>query len=314
MAEIGSFRFSEVRSVRTQGARISVATAGDGPALLLLHGYPQTHRMWERIAPALARDYTLVAPDLRGYGASEKPASTADHSTYSKRAMAADMAEVMTLLGYDRFAVCGHDRGARVAHRMALDWAERIDRVAFLDIVPTLYRFEHLNLEMAKKAYHWFFLIQKSPLPETLIGANPAYFLKTTLNSWAAREDFWEERAFDSYLSNLQTHEGRLATCEDYRASASIDLEHDRADRGRRIECPTLVLWGERSPQGSSYDMLGVWRDYVTDLRGEAIISGHFLAEEAPELTASALLAFLREARGQPARMVTRRGGELAPT
>ena len=231
----------ETRRIATSGAEIHLRHGGSGTPLLLLHGYPQTHAIWHRLAPLLAARFHLILPDLRGYGRSSKPPGGPRHEGYAKRSMAQDMAEVMTALGHERFSVIGHDRGGRVAHRLALDHAPRVERLVVLDIVPTLYRFENVSQEVATKAYHWFFLIQPEPFPERLIGADPDFFLRHTLNSWALTPDFWDARAYADYLSAFEQPETIHATCEDYRAGASIDLDHDRADFGRRrLEMPVL--------------------------------------------------------------------------
>ena len=267
-------------------------TGGSGPPLLLLHGYPQTHLMWRKLAPRLAAEFTVVAPDLRGYGDSSKPPAGPDHINYSKRALAQDQVEVMAALGFERFLVAGHDRGARVAHRLARDHPERIERLALLDIVPTLYRFETIDQKAATSSYHWFFLIQPGGLPERLIGAEPEFFLRHSLGSWARDPAALEPEIFPEYLRCFRNPETIRATCDEYRAGASIDLVHDRADRGRKLALPLLVLWGQRSSQDSGYDVLGVWRDHAENVSGQAIASGHFLPEEAPDETYQALRRF----------------------
>ena len=272
-----------LRRITTSGADISLVTGGSGPPLLLLHGYPQTHLMWRKLAPRLAADFTIVVPDLRGYGDSSKPPAGADHANYAKRALALDQVETMAALGFERFAVAGHDR-----HRLARDHPERIERLALLDVVPTLYRFETIDQKAATASYHWFFLIQPGGLPERLIGAEPEFFLRHSLRDPAV----FEPEAFAEYLRCFRNPETIRATCDEYRAGASIDLVHDRSDRGRRITMPLRVLWGERSSQGSGYDVLGVWRDHAEIVSGRGIASGHFLPEEAPEETYGALHRF----------------------
>lgn len=274
--------------VETQGARIHVTVRGEGPPVLLLHGYPQTHRLWDRVAPALARRAQVVAPDLRGYGDSSTPPGGADHAGYSKRAMAQDLVEVMASLGHDRFAVVGHDRGARVGHRMALDHPEAVERLAVLDIVPTLHMVEHADAAFATGYYHWFFLAQAGGLPERLIGADPEWFLREKLARWSAPGAVPDEAAVAEYVRCF-TPETVHASCEDYRAALGIDLEHDRAARGQRVGCPVLVLWGEQGFVARTYDVLDVWRGYATDVGGGAVPGGHFCPEEAPQEVLAAL-------------------------
>ena len=276
------------RRIATSGAQINLVTGGNGPPLLLLHGYPESHLMWRKLAPRLAAEFTVVVPDLRGYGDSSKPPAGADNAGYSKRALALDQVETMRALGFEHFAVAGHDRGARVAHRLARDHSERIERLALLDIVPTLYRFETIDQKAATASYHWFFLIQPGGLPERLIGAEPEFFLRHSLRDPAV----FDPEAFAEYLRCFENPETIRATCDEYRAGATIDLVHDRADRGRRITMPLLVLWGERSSQGSGYDVLGVWREHAENVSGQGLASGHFLPEEAPEETYAALHGF----------------------
>jgi haloacetate dehalogenase len=283
----------EQRRIATSGAEINLVTGGRGPPLLLLHGYPQTHLLWRKIAPRLAEEFTLVIPDLRGYGDSSKPPAGAEQIAYSKRALAQDQAETMGALGFERFMVAGHDRGARVAHRLVRDHAERIDRVALLDIVPTLYRFETIDDKAARGSFHWFFLIQPGGLPERLIGAEAEFFLRHMLGL-ARSPDRLEPEVFADYLRCFSNPATIRATCDEYRAGAGIDLEHDRADRAKKITMPLLVLWGKTSGQGSGYDMLSVWHDHANDVRGHAVDSGHFLPEDAPDPTCAALRRFFK--------------------
>ena len=282
----------EDRRIETSGASINLVTGGSGPPLLLLHGYPQTHLMWRKLAPRLAAEFTVVAPDLRGYGDSSKPLAGPDNVNYSKRSLAQDQVETMAALGFERFAVAGHDRGARVAHRLARDHPERIERLALLDIVPTLYRFETIDQKAATSSWHWFFLIQPSGFPERLIGAEAEFFLRHQLGALLREPAKLAPEAFAEYLRCFKNPETIRATCDEYRAGATIDLIHDRADRGRRLTMRLLMLWGERSSQGSGYDILSVWRDHAEDVTGHAVNSGHFLAEDAPEDTYRALRDF----------------------
>ena len=271
------------RDVETSGTRIHCIIGGRGPPLLLLHGYPQTHAMWHRIAPALAKEYTVVCADLRGYGDSGKPASDATHAAYSKRAMAADMVEVMQIFGFDRFRLGGHDRGGRVAHRLCVDHPDAVERVAVLDISPTRTMFGQTDSAFATAYYHWFFLIQPFDLPERMIGADPLYYLNRKLGGWGSASAIFDARAFAEYARCFSDPATIHASCEDYRAAASIDLEHDAADvaEGRKVRCPLLVLWGEKGVVHRLFTPLEDWRAVATDVRGRALPSGHYLAEEA---------------------------------
>lgn len=293
----------EDHDLEVDGVRLHAKVGGSGPPLLLLHGYPQTHVMWHRVAPGLTDRHTVVLADLRGYGDSARPASAADHSSYSKRAMADDQVGLMKALGFDRFALVGHDRGARVAHRMCLDHPEAVSRVAFLDIVPTRHVFTHVDRALAQAYYHWFFLSQEPDLPERLIGGDPAYYLRRKLDQWSGSTglEAFAREAVDEYVRCFSDPEVIRASCEDYRAGASIDLEHDEVDaaHGRRVECPALVMWGAEGFVGRMYDVVEVWRGYVDDVRGQQVDGGHFLPEEAPEETLSALRDFLTEPPAQ---------------
>lgn len=270
-------------------AAIRVRHGGSGPPLLLLHGNPQTHVMWHRVAPLLARDFTVVATDLRGYGDSTKPPTTPDHAPYSKRAMALDQIAVMEQLGFERFFVAGHDRGGRCAYRMALDHPQRVLRLAVLDIVPTSEAFRRADMAFGLGYWHWFFLAQPYDLPERLIGADPEGHLLRDQE----RLDLWAPEALEDYLRCFRNPETIHAVCEDYRAAATIDFAHDEADRGRRrIACPVLALWGRRTYLEAWYDVLAIWRDWAGDVRGRALDCGHYLPEEAPEETYAELRDF----------------------
>lgn len=282
----------EQLTVATSAVDLHVVHGGSGPPLLLLHGFPQTHVMWRDVARRLASSFRVVCPDLRGYGDSGKPASDDTHAAYAKRAMAGDMVELMSRLGFDRFDVAGHDRGGRVTHRLALDHPQRVRRACVLDIAPTLHMFMHIDRMLATAYYHWFFLIQPDGLPERMIGADPACYLRECLRRWSAPGAHFDESVVAEYVRCYANPATIHASCEDYRAAASIDLVHDEADRARRIECPLLVLWGARGVIARAYDVLAVWRDYATDVRGGTLDCGHFLPEERPAEIAAQLSAF----------------------
>jgi len=285
--------FEAVR-LQTLGAEINLVHGGAGKPLLLMHGYPQTHMMWHRVAPRLAEEYHVICPDLRGYGDSSKPESSADHAPYSKREMANDMVEVMKELGYQQFAATGHDRGARVLHRMILDHPERVERACVMDIAPTHHMFKTTDQEFATGYYHWFFLIQPNGLPERLIGADPEYYLTEKMGRWSSPDSIFAPEAFDEYLRCFRKPETIHASCEDYRAAASIDLEHDASDLNRKIECPLLVLWGDKGLVHRKYEVLEVWRERANHVSGTALKCGHYLPEESPEQVLDELLPFLR--------------------
>jgi haloacetate dehalogenase len=290
------FEGFEKSRIETPEAEIVVVRGGEGPPVLLLHGYPQTHSMWHPVAPRLAEDFTVVAADLRGYGDSSKPFGEEDHSTYSKRAMAGDLASVMGSLGFDSFAVVGHDRGGRVGHRMALDFPDRVTKLAVLDIVPTRHVYTTVGKDLATAYYHWFFFIQPYDLPETLIGADPIYYLRKKLGGWGTPLETFAPEALAEYercFDAATIH----ASCEDYRAGASIDLDHDEKDKNedRKVGCPLLALWGGQGVVEKTYDVEAVWREYATDVKGKPLDAGHFLAEERPEETVRELRTFLKE-------------------
>ncbi len=289
------FEGFQQRRIATSGTEIALRLMGQGPPLLLLHGYPQTHAIWHRLAPALAQRFTVVCADLRGYGDSGKPGSDATHAPYAKRAMALDMVEVMAALGFDRFMVAGHDRGGRVVHRLCLDHPLRVARAAVLDIVPTRTLFRAANQALATGYYHWFFLIQPEPLPERMIGADPMFYLQRKLAQWSAAKDLgWlAPEALAEYERCFADPATIHASCEDYRAAATIDLEHDEADLERRVGCPLLVLWGEQGLMHRHFDVLATWREKSAGpIEGRALPCGHFLPEEQPEATGAELMRF----------------------
>lgn len=288
------FEGFERKQIGTSGATINLVVVGAGPPVLLLHGYPQTHVMWHRVAPMLARDFSVVAADLRGYGDSSKPDGGPDHAGYSKRAMAQDQIEVMRSLGFDRFAVVGHDRGGRVAYRMALDHPEVVTKLAVLDIIPTYAVYSNVNRLIATAYFHWFFLIQPYDLPERLIGADPEYFIRTCLERWSGGGlGVYSDEALAEYLRCFSDPAAIHASCEDYRAGASVDYELDAADFGKRkISCPTLALYGRFLERLGALD---IWRQWCEDVTGRALPCGHFLPEEAPEETYTALREWLAD-------------------
>jgi haloacetate dehalogenase len=281
----------ESRRIRASGATIHVKVGGDGPPLLLLHGYPQTHAMWHKVAPALARDYTVVCADLRGYGDSSKPRGVPGHANYSKRAMALDMVEVMAALGFVQFHLVGHDRGGRVAHRLARDHGKRVRTLTVLDISPTLKMYESTNMQFAKAYYHWFFLIQEAPLPEKMLkGVGPGYILMR-LGRGKSGIKVFDKRALAEYQRCFDPH----STCEDYRAAATIDLVHDRKSRGK-IAMPVLALWGRQGVIAALFNCLADWREVAADVRGRALQCGHFIPEEKPKELVDELRGFLKTA------------------
>ena len=288
------FEGFQVRDIETSGARIHLRVGGSGPPLLLLHGNPLTHVMWHKIAPRLAEEFTVVATDLRGYGDSSKPPGGEDHSGYSFRTMARDQVEVMGALGFERYLVAGHDRGARVAHRMALDAPERVAKVAFLDIVPTLHMLSRIPLRWAVDSYHWFFMAQPADYPEKMIESYGfERYIRRKLDKKGVGMGGFTPEALAEYIRCCNAENIR-AVCEDYRAAVGIDLEHDRADLDRRIGMPALVLWGERSHVNRSYKPMEAWQERAADVRGRMLACGHYPAEQVPEETLSELLGFFR--------------------
>lgn len=290
----------ETRRIDTFGAGIHLRIGGSGPALVLLHGYPQTHVMWHHLAPRLAEHFTVVLPDLRGYGASSCPPTDADNFTYSKRAMAQDILHVMHALGYPAFSVVGHDRGARVAYRLALDEPEAVTRLAVLDIIPTYEMWHRMGANLAMTTYHWLFLAQPEPLPEMLIEPRAREFIDYTLASWTKSGDLssFHPNALDAYRTAFQSPGHVAASCNDYRAGQTYDYDADRADHdaGRNITPPLLALWGSGGIPAGVSTPLDVWRQWARDARGAPVDAGHFIPEEAPEATLSHLLPFLLEA------------------
>jgi haloacetate dehalogenase len=279
------------RRIATSGAEINCAVGGSGPPLLMLHGYPQTHAMWHRIAPRLAERFTVVCSDLRGYGDSAKPDGGDGHVNYSKRAMALDQVDAMRALGFSRFRIAAHDRGARVTHRLCLDHPQVVERAAVLDISPTRIMYGGTNQAFATAYYHWFFLIQPFDLPERLIGADPIYYLHRKIGGWSGGLGLFDPRALAEY-ERCYTAATIHASCEDYRAAASIDLDHDAVDEKRKVECPLLVLWGSKGVVHRLFDPIADWKGVALDVRGKPLACGHYLAEEAPEETLAELLAF----------------------
>ena len=291
--------FEQMRlSVPSEDGPIEIAclVGGNGPALLLLHGFPQTKAIWHQVAPELAKNFTVVASDLRGYGASSKPHGKPDHSSYSKRYMAKDQHALMNALGHKQFFVLGHDRGGRVSHRLAMDFPQSVLKLMVLDISPTLAMYERTSMAFAKGYWHWFFLIQPEPVPETLIGANPEYWLKNHMGRHAGTGIFSPER-WAEYLSGVSSPQGMHAMCEDYRAAATIDLEHDRADRndGKRLQMPLRVLWGEHGLVNQCFTPIADWQE-VSDgeVTGRAVACGHYIPEELPELVIKEAEAFFQ--------------------
>ncbi len=284
------------KTVRVNGVDIHCRVGGDGPALLLLHGHPQTHVIWHRVADRLAQAYTVVAADLRGYGDSDKPPASEASMAYSKREMARDQIELMRHFGFEGFRVLAHDRGARVAHRLALDHPDSVERMILLDIAPTLSMYEQTNQEFARAYWHWFFLIRPAPLPETLIESDPEGYLRAVIGTRSAGMQPFTEEAFSDYLRCLELPGAATGICEDYRASAAVDLEHDREDieRGNRVSCPLLVLWGEDGIVGRCFSVLDEWKNVASDVSGCALPSGHYIPEEVPDTLLEHTLRFMK--------------------
>jgi haloacetate dehalogenase len=286
-------RFSKDQR-EVNGVTIHFRHGGSGPPLLLLHGFPQTHVIWHRVADALAERFTLVMPDLRGYGDSSKPPGDKDHANYSKRTMALDMVELMASLGHRRFDLCGHDRGGRVAHRLALDHPDAVGRLMVIDISPTRTMYEATDMRFATLYYHWFMLIQPHPLPETLIGSNAAFYLNYTLGGWGSSgSSYIDPAAMAEYERCFCTPEAIHAACEDYRAAAGIDLEHDRDHDEKKLACPTHVVWGEHGVVGKLFRPLQDWQaKCALPVTGKALPAGHFIPDQAPELLLAEMNGF----------------------
>lgn len=284
----------EAFDIATTGTTIHGRRGGSGPPILLLHGIPETHLMWHRVAPRLAEHFTVVATDLRGFGDSGTPASAPDHEPYSMREIARDQVEVMRALGHEQFAVAGHDRGARCAYRMALDHQSTVTRLAVLDIVPTSDAFRRADMDFSVGYWVWSFLAAPEPVPEQLIAAAPAVIVDHMLDAWAETPDVFPAEVRAEYIDKFRDPETVHAICEEYRAAATLDYEHDEADRGtRRITCPTLVLWSETGAVASWYEPLEVWKAWADDVRGGPIAVGHFIPEEGPDETTRQLVDFL---------------------
>lgn len=279
------------KQIRIGEININLIQGGKGDPVLLLHGYPQTHTCWHRVAPLLAQHFTIVCTDLRGCGDSSRPVSDPQHLTYSKRAMAEDQVRVMHELGFSSFAVVGHDRGARVAHRMALDYPNNVSRLALLDIIPTLTAFRNVDMAIATNAFNWFFSIQEDDLPERLIGADPHFYLRWCIEHWANKKDAIHREAMNEYLRCFDL-ECIKATCEEFRAAATIDLIHDEEDRYKKIACPVLAMWSAKS-MWASFDILKIWQEKAIAVNGVSLNCGHFLPEEDHERTAAELISFL---------------------
>ena len=283
--------------VALDGIDLFVTSGGDGPPLVLLHGFPQTHVIWHRVAPVLAQRFTLIIPDLRGYGKSAAPAGDAAHQCYSKREMANDIVALVDHLGYGRFALAGHDRGGRVGYRLALDHPGRVSRFCAIDIIPTLDAWEEMDVAAMVSAFHWSLLAATAPLPEQLIGQNPELFYRSLLERWAGDIDKLDRRAIACYLEQYRDPARIHAQCEDYRAGASVDLENDSnsRDAGEQLQCPVLLLWGTGYLGDKAKSPIASWRKWAPRVSEVAIDCGHFIVEEEPEIAARAMLDFFTE-------------------
>ena len=288
------FQEFEEERIEGDGATLFVRRAGhkDAPPVVLIHGYPQTSAMWHKVAPDLAGDFQVICPDLRGYGRSDKPPSSDSHFPYSKRAMARDIHEVMARLGHDRYLVGAHDRGARVAHRLGLDYPKHVAAMTLLDIAPTREMYANTSAKFAQAYWHWFFLIQKYPLPEQMIGADPEGFWKLKCFNQARGDNPFADAALEEYLKAFSSPEAIHASCEDYRAAASIDIDHDDADQGRKLSMPTQVLWAKRGVIETCFDALALWRQRADHVEGAAVDATHYMAEEIPDDIAARMAGF----------------------
>lgn len=288
--------FPNFETFRQRVGEVEIAgvRGGSGPPLLLLHGHPQSHLIWHRVAPALADHFTVIATDLRGYGSSSAPPGNAGHEHYSKRTMAQDQVSLMAAFGFEHFALCGHDRGARVAHRLCMDHPEAVSRAMLLDIAPTLAMYERTSMAFAAAYWHWFFLIQPAPFPETLINAEPDFYIEKLMGLRHAGLTPFAPDAMAAYTAAMRDPARVHAMCEDYRAAATIDLEHDRADReaGRRLALPLRVLWGEHGVVARCFEPLALWQEVATDISGQALPCGHYIPEEAAEPLLEEMLSF----------------------
>jgi len=287
-------RFENLQ-IDANGTTINLVKGGSGPPILMLHGYPQTHAMWNKIAPRLAEDFTVVCPDLRGYGDSAKVEGDPDHINYSKRVMAQDQVDVMQSLGFEQFYLVGHDRGGRVSHRLTKDHPDNVLKLVTLDIIPTRTMFQIVNKDFATNTYHWFFLIQPYDFPERVIGADPEFYAGRGFNRVKDADTVFTPEALNDYLRCFNNPGTIHAVCEDYRAGASIDLVHDDADFEQKVNCPMLAMWSSTGYVGRTQDVLKVWQDYATDVRGKSLTCGHYIAEEMPDEAYAAIKEFLSE-------------------
>ena len=286
------FEYFEKKQITANGIDHFVLIGGKGPPLLLLHGYPQTHMAFHAIAPKLAQHFTLVIPDIRGYGRTTGPFADASHENYSKRTMGNDAVALMYELGHQKFAVVGHDRGGRIAYRMAFDHPAKVTHLVCIDIVPTIILWERIDKNVAMSTFHWPFLAQPAPLPETLIAQAPHFWVQTLVERWIGKGSNLDAEALDDYKSQFENKATLASTCEDYRAGVSCDIDHDRVDRdaGHKISCPTLVIWGEQFLKSRSGDILGIWEDWADKVSDLPLNCGHFVVEEMPDESAMAII------------------------